>query len=91
MQIEVRIGTLNEARPREYSIDPICPDDRKSISFQRLTQDWKRILADAKEHTFSKITLCCPDEATKKLCKQVYNFWYPSDKDGRISDPLWDD
>ncbi len=91
MHIEVRIDPSNEPRAGEYSIDPICPEARQSVSFQRLTQDWKRILADAKEQSFSSITVRCPDDATRKLCKQVYNFWYPSDKKDRLSDPLWED
>ncbi len=91
MNIEVRLGISDVPCAGEYSVEAIRPEERQSISFQQLTQKWKQILEDAKAHAYPEITVCCPDEATKKLCKQVYNFWYPSGKNECIPDPFWGD
>ncbi len=89
MKIEVITGTPVRLNDGEYVIEAICSGVRQSEAFQRITVDWKRILADARVHGYADIRVFCPDEATCRLCKQVYNFWYPSDKHECIPDPQW--
>lgn len=91
MKIEILTGVPVQLSDGEYRIEAIHYGVRQSEAFQRITVDWKRILADARKHAHTDIRVFCPDETTCRLCKQVYNFWYPSDKQGCIPDPQWNE
>ncbi len=89
MKIEVITGLPVQLNDGEYRVEAIHSGGRQSEAFQRITLDWKQILADVHARAYSGIRVFCPDETTCRLCKQVYNFWYPSGKNECILDPQW--